>query len=302
MATLPLPNTDLVRLMQGTAAKRAILIINLILVVWIASTLAMLVWDLVAPAEMSESGVVDAGLVTAAAVPDPDVLLVKQLPGMHIMGEVDKAAPPVKTSVPVDAPDTRLKLELRGSLASDNPEQARAIIADPKGKEDQYAIGDKVPGNAELSEIHPDRVILLRNGRYETLRLPETSKKGSSSRISSPRSNSAAANRLRNLQQQARTRPRSLYGIMRTAPVQAEGEGQAGKLRGYKVSPGRDKALFDELGLQDGDLVTQVNDVRLDTAENGMQALKSIQSGDSVNLTIERDGAEQVMTFALPAQ
>ena len=70
--------------------------------------------------------------------------------------------------------------------------------------------------------------------------------------------------------------------------MQADGQAGNGKLRGYKVSPGRDKALFNELGLQDGDVVVQVNDVRLDTVENGMAALKSVQSGDSVSLIVER--------------
>ena len=79
----------------------------------------------------------------------------------------------VKTVVPAEAPDTRLKLVLRGAFASDDRALSRAIIADPRGKEEHYSVGDALPGNAELSEVHPDKVILKRGGRFETLRLPD---------------------------------------------------------------------------------------------------------------------------------
>ena len=86
--------------------------------------------------------------------------------------------PRSKTSAPVDAPETKLKLVLRGVFSSEDQDNARAIIADPRGKEEQYSIGDMLPGNAELSEVHADKVILKRSGRYETLRLPTDNKPG----------------------------------------------------------------------------------------------------------------------------
>ena len=66
----------------------------------------------------------------------------------------------ISPPVPVDAPDTQLKLTLRGVFSCDNKEEARGIVADPKGNEESYGIGDAIPGNATLSEVYPDRVIL----------------------------------------------------------------------------------------------------------------------------------------------
>ena len=94
------------------------------------------------------------------------------MPNWHLFGEVAPEAEPVKTVVPVDAPDTRLKLSLHGTFSSADAALARAIIADERGNEEMYAVGDILPGNAELSEIQSDKVILLRGGRYEILRLP----------------------------------------------------------------------------------------------------------------------------------
>ena len=297
MNVLSLQQNDLIRVMRGQHMQRVIWIINLLLVVWIASQLATLTWGLLAPAETPEPAADVTGALPARA--DPARQLVRQLPEWHLMGVVKKEAAPVKQAAPVDAPDTRLKLVLRGALASDDKQNARAIIADPRGKEDQYAIGDKLPGNVELSEIYPDRVILLRNGRYETLRLPkdkQSSGKVVATRTTRRPAQASPAQRLQTVREQLKQSPKSLYGLVRATPH----KGENGSIVGYTVAPGRDPALFEQVGLQQGDVVVQVNDIRLDNPANSARALKSVQSGESVSVTVLRGGEEQVLTLNLP--
>jgi general secretion pathway protein C len=216
------------------------------------------------------------------------------------MGVVTQQAAPVKQATPVDAPDTRLKLVLRGALASDDKQHARAIIADPRGQEEQYSIGDTLPGNAELSEVYPDRVILMRNGRYETLRLPQDNKPGagnSAASFSAGRQPAVSpAQRLQNMRQQLQKSPKSLYGLVRATPQ----KGEDGNIVGYVLAPGRDPELFEQVGLEEGDVVVQVNDIKLDNPANSARALKSVQSGESVSVTVLRGGEEQVLTLNLP--
>ena len=71
-------------------------------------------------------------------------------------------------------------------------------------------------------------------------------------------------------------------------------------MTGYTLQPGREPELFADLGLQAGDVAIQINDVRLDSTTSGMQALKSIQSGDTASITILRDGQEQVLSLRMP--
>ena len=73
-----------------------------------------------------------------------------------------------------------------------------------------------------------------------------------------------------------------------------------GKIIGYRLSPGREPELFGQLGLMEGDVVVQVNDIPLDTTENGMKALKSVQTGDAVSLTVLRNGVEETLSFSMP--
>ena len=285
------------RVLQSPQTRRVILVINLLLIVWIASILASLTWDLLSPDDAIEpvEVVADAAPVQA----NPDRQLISQMPGWHLMGEAKQSSAPVQVSTPVTAPETKLKLILRGVLASNDPEHARAIIADPRGKELQYGLGDTLPGNAELSEVHPDRIILKRNGRFETLRLPKD-KKGSttvaSRSVSARRSTQSPQQRLSNARQQLTKSPGKLSNLIRATPKRGEG----GKTVGYILSPGRDPDLFAQVGLQPGDVAIQINDIKLDNPTNSARALKSMQSGDSVTVTVLRDEQEEVLNLDWP--
>lgn len=71
-------------------------------------------------------------------------------------------------------PKTKLRLVLTGVSATADQSNAYALIEDPKRVTDSYRVGDTLPGNATLHEVHHDRIILDRSGKLETLFFPET--------------------------------------------------------------------------------------------------------------------------------
>jgi general secretion pathway protein C len=295
--TLSLQQADIIRVLQSPQTRRVILVINLLLIVWIASILASLTWDLLSPDAAIEP--VEAVADAAPVQVNLDRQLISQMPGWHLMGVARQSSAPVQASTPVTAPETKLKLILRGVLASNDPEHARAIIADPRGKELQYGLGDTLPGNAELSEVHPDRIILKRNGRFETLRLPKNEKgstRVASRSVSARRSTQSPQQRLSNARQQLRQSPGKLSNLIRATPKHGEG----GKTVGYVLSPGRDPDLFAQVGLQPGDVAIQINDIKLDNPSNSARALKSMQSGESVTVTVLRNEQEEVLSLEWP--
>jgi general secretion pathway protein C len=296
VSVLSLQQTDVFRLLQSGNTRWLIRGVNLLLVLWIASLLASLTWGLVTP--QGNSQLENIEVTASPAVADPNAQLMRQLPSWHLMGVVTRKQAPVVTSTPVDAPDTRLKLVLRGVFASEESGKAQAIIADPKGKEEHYAVGDRLPGNAELSEVYPDRVILQRNGRYETLRLiPDSrSKARPVTRSHVQTLGKKHEQRINEIRQKIKQSPNTLIDAVRPRPFMGEG----GAMAGYTLMPGRDPALFRELGLRPGDVVVQINGIRLDSKENGMQALKSIQSGDQASMTLLRGGQKQVVNLRMP--
>jgi len=283
--------TEIARFLQGAAGRRLVVLVNVLLVVWIAARLAALTWNLLPQTDVGTAPAAGANPALPAARPDPDRELISQIQNWHLLGVPAREPAQVTATVPQDAPDTQLRLTLSGALASDDRRMARAIIADQGGREDQYAIGDSLPGNAELSEIYTDRVILKRNGRYETLRLPEESRSGGSLPAMTLRTPPATspAQRLRTLREQLKNRPSTLGRFLRANQKVDE----SGNIIGFEVHPGSNPDLFEQVGLQEGDIIVQVNDIDVSDPANGGRALQSLQNDDRVTVKLLRDGQEQ---------
>lgn len=77
-----------------------------------------------------------------------------------------------RVATPEKAPETKLKLHLRGVIAAQVAAKARAIVDIQSNGERVYAVGDDI-GNtgAKLHEIHADELLLERNGQIEKLAL-----------------------------------------------------------------------------------------------------------------------------------
>jgi hypothetical protein len=70
-----------------------------------------------------------------------------------------------------------------------------------------------------------------------------------------------------------------------------------GQLKGFTIYPGRDRRKFARLGLQPGDLVTQINGVPLTDAQRGMEILRGLSSNGSSQIGIERGGVAQTLSL-----
>ncbi|MFQ5642665.1 MAG: type II secretion system protein GspC [Thiogranum sp.] len=297
MVSLALPHSALLNRFRPLQTGQLVKVVNGVLVVWLAWLLAGLSWMLLPGDGTSEQQPVVVAPVQVAKPPRVDE---RQIAGWHLFGEAGKEKPVKKPAV--DAPETRLKLTLRGVFADDNSSAsgARAIIADPRGKEDSYAPGDPLPGGAKLAEIYPDRIILERNGRFETLRLPKKTMNLGSGRVSTRSTgrstssgNAAAFSRYRS---EIKKNPASLMNYVRATP-----ERKNGKFIGFRLQPGKDPAPMKELGLRSGDVVTSINGVQIDSPAKGIKAMQALGEGDSVGVTLLRGGQEMSLSLTLPS-
>lgn len=210
----------------------------------------------------------------------------------HLFGAFDSTQAVVDVD-PVDAPETRLNLELRGTIAATDDEVAMAIIAEASGDEMLYAIGDAVPGGVTLHSVHPDRVLLRRGPQLETLKLPradETS--ANATRPTPPRRTTRTQSGAGSLREVISRDPARLTDVIRPQPVFRDG-----KQKGYRVYPGRKRQQFAALGLRPGDMITQINGMSLDDPARGMEVFRSLGDATQVSVTVERNGQAQVMTL-----
>jgi general secretion pathway protein C len=199
------------------------------------------------------------------------------------------------TQDPENAPQSSANLLLAGTIATQDPKRGVAIISDGGAPSKVYSVGERI-GGASLHSVYLDHVILDRGGALETLllprQLPPSSRVASARRVpgGDPRTAAAVDNIRRMVQQD----PSILDQVMRTV---ASYDNAAGKLRGFRAYPGRNRAIFSKLGLKAGDLVTAINGTPLDDPQRSQDVFNTIQTSDHVTVTVERGGQKQDITL-----
>src|SRR3984957_602626 len=207
----------------------------------------------------------------------------------HLFG-----VPPAATQDEGNAPQSSANLLLAGTIATQDPKHGVAIISDGGAPSKVYSVGDRI-GGASLHSVYLEHVILDRGGALETLLLPRQlppSRTAVARRTpgGDPRT-VAAVDNIRKMVQQD---PNILDQVMRTV---ASYDNAAGKLRGFRAYPGRNRAIFSKLGLKAGDLVTAINGTPLDDPQRSQDVFNTIQTSDHVTVTIERGGQRQDITL-----
>jgi general secretion pathway protein C len=196
---------------------------------------------------------------------------------------------------PANAPQSTANLLLAGTIASQDPKRGFAIISDG-GPSKVYSVGDNV-GGASLHSVYLDHVILDRGGALETLLLPRLLGPGMHAPPVMRRPGGADARTVAavdNIRRMVQQDPGLLDQVMRTVPSY---DNVAGKLRGFRAYPGRNRQIFMKLGLKPGDLVTAINGTALDDPQRSQDVFNTIQTSDHVTVTVERGGVKQEISL-----
>ncbi|EDY86379.1 general secretion pathway protein C [gamma proteobacterium HTCC5015] len=219
-----------------------------------------------------------------------------QVANKHLFGRADvqQASGEIE-----NAPETRLDLVLRGVLAIEPQESALALISrGTAGLQEVYGIGDTLPGNAELVEVHSDRVIIQYQGRYETLTLQDAPELNIASKDepqsqflpgNASRKQAIAPSRAASLRDKFLKSPSSLMELVTIKPKQENGE-----LVGYQVNPKGDPALFYQTGLRDGDVIVSVNSVPV----NKPRKINKLRNADQYDVVVLRNGSKQLLSIS----
>ena len=241
----------------------------------LAAQLGLLVWQFVPGAHKKALGPV----APPPAVARTDV---NEILAAHLFGSAE-----VAPTGGEDAPRTRVALILAGTLAVSDPKAGLAIVGETAQGGKLYAVGAVLPGGVKLHEVYTDRVVLNRDGNLETLPMPrQFNANGKAPSPLSPPGNGGEPGIADSVQRLIAQGPEVIGEILRPMPVYADG-----KLKGFRVFAGRDRAKFAKLGLHAGDVVTQINGVPLSDAQRGMEILRGLGSAGAAQVTVERGGA-----------
>ncbi len=217
---------------------------------------------------------------------------------------------------PTVAPKTKLQLKLSGITATEDPKRGSAVI-ESKGKQSTYGVDERIDGTqATVAEIYPDRVMIRNGGQLEALVLNDYD--GASFTAEAPpedddeeageefalkrRPPPEAAEQLAEAVDDVRDadgadRLARLTDYINISPVRSGEE-----LIGFRVNPGKDKSLFEAIGLEPGDLATSLNGYDLTDMSQTAEVMSELDSMESLTLSVERDGQLYEFYFELPSQ
>lgn len=281
---------------------------TLLLALLVARTAANLSWQLAAPMLIHESAR-STSVIPEQRAPKPSLSRDHSRTGNEIalFGQAAGSASTPESSQLEAAPVTTLSLILKGIIAIQPMRSALAIIADKGGNNEQlYGLGDQIPGNASIREIHADRVIISRGGVLETMFLEgsqpaEKSKPAAGSiRGASTRGNANISPRGDGTNYQIEQdyweeRLADLPGISREVGVEIYKEND--KQRGYKLLSAQGSRLLNSLGLQPGDILLSVNGRPMTSVQDGLAAYQQIRKGGRIQIEIIRNGKRESRVY-----
>ena len=283
------------------------LVVVALLGLYLIAYFAEITWRLV-PTKATQSSPQQSSL-TRPSTAQPDRLNLNRLKQLNLFGRPVLSMPQqTDNSSVTDAPETKLNLLLSGVVAS-TEEKAGAAVIENRGIQQTYGIGEKIEAtNATLKHVFNDRVIIKNGARDETLMLDgidfdEANKNRQRASqdnnvTNKPVVTTPASNRRQlsqealNASRQLRTQPASFTDFISVSPYQRDGQ-----LQGYRLQPGKNPALFAEVGLKAGDVITEINGLNVTDPQQATEALGELRSADALQLTVIRN--EEYLTLYL---
>ena len=303
--------------------KPTMVVLSVIGCIGIGKAVADFVWFFSA----KDAPVVEKPAVTKTnnAAQKNDRVALQNISRMNLFGVVSAAKPPPRPKKQ-DAVKTRLRFTLKGVFTAEKPEDSSAIIQFGPGKSDEghFNVGDTIKGQAKLSAVYSDRVILDNRGTLESLLFPEANFKSGLTKNAAP---PKAAPRQKQNQANRNNRPkpakkdvplteRSLASVRTPeeftevaraqldenpqkalASVGLEPVDSGGNAQGYRV--GKQATMLRGLGLKEGDVIKTVNGIQVGDLNSDQALLEQVMSQGKVKVEIERGNRRFVINHRL---
>ncbi len=224
----------------------------------------------------------------------PSLILERNLFGAQLVG--DRQDVDVETDVPLAA--TKLPLKLLGTAAASVEDRSRAAIEDTKTKKHMIvAVGDPLKGHprVRVKAIERTRVVLDNAGRPEELILNEQDGLARSTARPRRKSSRNRRNRSANKKPSLNDRLEKLGGeegiarvlsSARITPKYIEGE-----MAGMTVDSIKPDSLFEKIGFQNGDIITEVNGIVIDRISATNAIFDELATADEIETAVLRDGS-----------
>jgi len=226
---------------------------------------------------------------------------------------------PGEEVTPDDLAATKLPLKLLGTAAGGTVRSSWAAVEDLEKRQHLVVrIGDRLQGKAEVTRIERRRIVLRNAGRLEELALGEDDSTATAAnrrgrraqaqpamatdqaRGNSPveRVQRLAENRVgvaRDDVQSVANNPAALFSQARILPKYEEGQ-----MVGVQLNAIQSGSLFEQIGIQNGDTITEFNGINITSQQDSAAVLRQLTEASEFNVTVTgADGQQRVMTYEL---
>jgi general secretion pathway protein C len=226
----------------------------------------------------------------------------------HLFGKADAGERPAAAA---PTSETRLPLVLNGVFVAEIPGDSAAIVAQKGRSGLLFGIGDSLPGNATLVEVHADHVVLRRAGTRETLTFPEVSgiytttnldlaiepaNRSADAQIPNPEAAATAPSArefVERYRDQLQSDPQSALTDLGIAAVSADGA------QGYRLGNLAQSPYLSQTGLQSGDVILSVNGRPVGDLSQDRLELDNVLAQGSARLEVQRGSRRFFVTASL---
>ena len=278
-----------------------------------AGILAELVASAATPPPLASAASAAPAPVAARTWEDRQVILGRNL------FNVSTLAPVQSEPAAEDLAATKLPLRLLGTAAAFDPSLSWAAVEDlDTRKHEVVKIRDRLKGKAEVVRIERKRIVLRNRGKLEELALDEETEiaakprgRGASRRPSVRARSTAArgkspADRVKRLAEnrfevdredvaEVADNPATLFSQARILPKYEDGAMVGVQLNAIKAG-----SLFEEIGIQNGDVITQFNGIQITSQQDSAKVLRELTQAQQFEVSVRgSDGEERQLTYEL---
>jgi general secretion pathway protein C len=236
---------------------------------------------------------IESGDAVAAA--SPSAILDRNLFGAQLAGEAQ-----IANTIELDSDEnleaTKLPLRLLGTAAARDVDRSRAAIQDEKTRKHiVVAVGDELAGHTRVrvKDIQRSRVVLDNRGKLEELALHDDDDRPKLKVKRRPSVREARRkppkdtlnNRLAKINGQD---GQGISNLLSSARIVPEYDKASGEMLGMKVDAIKADSLFEKVGLQNGDIITEVNGIVVDRLEATSKIFEELANAKEINVAATR--------------
>lgn len=214
-----------------------------------------------------------------------------------------------------DLEATRLPLKLLGTVASSDPRAAWAAIEDTTKRERRVVRAqDRLLDKATVVRIERRRIVLDNAGKREELALDEEdSTLGRPLRSAAPARAAPAVADVADLRdrvqrlaedrfqvqrddvQEVMRNPAELFSQARILPKY-----EGGQMVGVQLNSIQPGSLFENIGIEDGDVITEVNGIVISSPQESAALLRELTQSDHFDVEVlGADGAPRTLSYVV---